>query len=42
VELPHRGREAALRAVVERFALRLEHHVRLAPLNWFNFFDFWA
>ena len=42
VDLPHRGREAALKAVIERFALRLEQHVRLAPLNWFNFFDFWA
>ncbi len=42
VVLPHRGREAALHAVVERFAARLEHHVRLAPLNWFNFYDFWA
>ncbi|MCW5624309.1 MAG: acyl-CoA synthetase [Burkholderiales bacterium] len=24
------------------FAARLEHHVRSAPFNWFNFHDFWA
>lgn len=34
-------REAALRAVIERFAQRLEHYARLAPYNWFNFYDFW-
>jgi len=42
VELPHRGREAALQAVVARFAARLEQRVRVAPRNWFNFYDFWA
>ncbi|RMG94554.1 MAG: acyltransferase [Deltaproteobacteria bacterium] len=25
-----------------RFARRLEHYVRLAPYNWFNFFDPWS
>ncbi|MCB1560921.1 MAG: acyltransferase [Xanthomonadales bacterium] len=24
-----------------RYAARLEHYVRLAPFNWFNFYDFW-
>ena len=42
VELPHRGRQQALQAVVARFAARVGHHVRLAPRNWFNFYDFWA
>jgi predicted LPLAT superfamily acyltransferase len=41
VLLPHGQRPEALRAVVARFAARLEHHVRLAPRNWFNFYDFW-
>jgi len=39
--------EAGLRpdqvgGLVERYASRLEHYCRLAPYNWFNFFDFWA
>jgi predicted LPLAT superfamily acyltransferase len=42
VELPHRGRQEALQAVVARFAARIGHHVKLAPRNWFNFYDFWA
>lgn len=42
IELPRRKREAALREVVQRYADRLEHYCRLAPDNWFNFFDFWA
>lgn len=25
-----------------RYAARLEHHCRLAPYNWFNFYDFWS
>ncbi len=41
VVLPRRGRQEALRAEVARFAARLEHYCRLAPDNWFNFFDFW-
>ena len=24
-----------------RYAARLEHHARLDPYNWFNFYDFW-
>lgn len=34
-------RDAYVRRGVERFAARLEHHVRRSPYNWFNFFDFW-
>lgn len=34
-------RAARLRALVERYAARLEHHARQAPYNWFNFYDFW-
>jgi predicted LPLAT superfamily acyltransferase len=30
-----------LRASAERYAARLEHYCRMAPFNWFNFFDFW-
>ena len=41
VELPRAGREAALDAYIRRYAERLEHHVRSAPYNWYNFYDFW-
>jgi predicted LPLAT superfamily acyltransferase len=37
-----RGERAArLREWTQRYADRLEHYVRLAPGNWFNFYDFW-
>ncbi|MGH8581264.1 MAG: acyl-CoA synthetase [Gammaproteobacteria bacterium] len=35
------GREAAARALAARYVQRLEHYARLAPYNWFNFYDFW-
>ncbi|PWF41550.1 LpxL/LpxP family acyltransferase [Massilia glaciei] len=41
VELPRKGRAAALGALAARYAARLEHHCARAPLEWFNFFDFW-
>ncbi|MCK9488676.1 MAG: acyltransferase [Xanthomonadales bacterium] len=41
LELPRRHRQAALTGCVQQYASRLEHHVRLAPRNWFNFYDFW-
>ncbi len=41
LELPRGAREAALAEYVQRYAQRLEHYCRLAPDNWFNFFDFW-
>ncbi len=28
--------------LVRRYAARLEHYCRLAPYNWFNFYDFWS
>jgi predicted LPLAT superfamily acyltransferase len=39
--LPRRSRDAGLRAEVQRYAARLEHHVRDDPYNWFNWHDFW-
>ena len=41
VELPRAGRNAVLDAYVRHYAARLEHHLREAPCNWFNFYDFW-
>jgi predicted LPLAT superfamily acyltransferase len=42
VLLPRASREQALREHAQRFASRLEHYCRLAPDNWFNFYDFWS
>jgi predicted LPLAT superfamily acyltransferase len=35
------NREAALKAIVQRFADRVAHYAHIAPYNWFNFYDFW-
>ncbi|CAL1240024.1 lipid A biosynthesis acyltransferase [Candidatus Methylocalor cossyra] len=35
---PRPGRVVEL---MQRYAERLEHYCRLAPYNWFNFYDFW-
>lgn len=40
--LPRGQRDVALAACVERYARRVEHYCRMAPYNWFNFYDFWA
>jgi predicted LPLAT superfamily acyltransferase len=34
-------RDAAMLAAQQRYAERLSHFCRIAPYNWFNFFDFW-
>lgn len=39
--LSRRHREAEAQAMVQRYAARLEHHVRGDPYNWFNWHDFW-
>ncbi|MBV7596252.1 glycosyltransferase [Aeromonas sp. sia0103] len=39
--LPRAQREAALRHWVQAYADRLQYHCLQAPLDWFNFFDFW-
>jgi predicted LPLAT superfamily acyltransferase len=41
LEVDRRQRQEQLRAVIQRFADRLGHHLRIAPYNWFNFYDFW-
>ncbi len=40
--LDRKDREGSLRALAQRYAQRLEHYARLAPDNWFNFYDFWS
>jgi predicted LPLAT superfamily acyltransferase len=39
--LPRNGRDEALATLVEAYARRLEHFCLRAPLQWFNFYDFW-
>ena len=41
VTLARRGGLEEKRRLVQRYAERLEHYVRRAPSNWFNFYDFW-
>jgi predicted LPLAT superfamily acyltransferase len=37
-----RNRKQELRTWAQRYAEQLERYCRLAPYNWFNFYDFWA
>lgn len=41
IVLPRKERQAALEMVVQQYAQRLEHYTLQAPLQWYNFFDFW-
>jgi predicted LPLAT superfamily acyltransferase len=41
-DVPRAQRRAALARMQARYAQRLEHYVRSAPYNWFNFYDFWS
>ncbi len=34
-------RAAAVQAALARYVERVEHYCRIAPYNWFNYFDFW-
>ena len=40
VERGHRSRAVDL--AIEAYVRRLEHYCRLAPYNWFNFYDYWS
>jgi predicted LPLAT superfamily acyltransferase len=41
-EVPRHARGAALQPMVDRYAELLEAFARRYPLNWFNFYPFWA
>ena len=41
IVLDRRCRQEQLAIWVQRYADRLEHYARLAPYNWFNFYDYW-
>ncbi|MEZ4359284.1 MAG: hypothetical protein R3B48_03825 [Kofleriaceae bacterium] len=42
VELDRRDRAGAVARYAQRYAEMLETFARAAPMNWFNFFDFWS
>ncbi len=42
IELPARHKQAALEGWVRAYAGRLQEHCLRDPLQWYNFFDFWA
>ena len=39
--IPRASRADELQRCVQQYASRLEHYARMAPYNWFNFYDFW-
>ena len=41
IKLPRGQREQALQEVVTQYAKRLQFYTLKAPLQWYNFFDFW-
>jgi predicted LPLAT superfamily acyltransferase len=41
IQLPRVARDAELAGLAQEYARRLEHYCRRAPLEWFNFYDFW-
>lgn len=41
VQIPRGDRTRALDTCLARYAARVEHYARVAPYNWFNFYDFW-
>lgn len=40
-DLSRREREAGIQRWMQAYADRLDHYLRQAPYNWFNFYDFW-
>ncbi|MFA0438696.1 glycosyltransferase [Vibrio sp. 10N.222.51.C12] len=42
IVLPRNTRQASLQHEVQRYAHRLEHYATQAPLQWYNFFNFWT
>ncbi len=42
IDISPSRRDEDLAMWTQRYVDRLEHYCRLAPYNWFNFYDFWA
>jgi len=41
-QAPRANRDLLLEPSLRRYVGRLEHYCRMAPYNWFNFYDFWS
>ncbi|MBW3696323.1 glycosyltransferase family 2 protein [Vibrio sp. T187] len=41
IVLPRKERQQALENIVQQYANRLQHYTLQAPLQWYNFFNFW-
>jgi predicted LPLAT superfamily acyltransferase len=41
ISLPRRGPSNELQEIAQAYMQRIEHYVRIAPCNWFNFYDYW-
>ena len=41
IQLPRATRQQSLQQVVQQYANRLQHYTMKAPLQWYNFFNFW-
>jgi predicted LPLAT superfamily acyltransferase len=41
IRLPRKNRALGAQEYLNMYIARLEHYCQLAPLQWFNFFDFW-
>ena len=35
-------RDAVIDDAIRTYVQRLEHYCRMAPYNWFNFYDYWT
>ncbi|MEZ9566721.1 glycosyltransferase [Vibrio artabrorum] len=42
IALPRNVREQSLQQVVQQYADRLQHYTLKAPLQWYNFYNFWT
>ncbi|MDF7670604.1 hypothetical protein PT276_05255 [Orbaceae bacterium ESL0721] len=42
IDLPRKERKMVLKQYIEKYSQRLQHYCLISPLDWFNFFDFWA
>lgn len=42
LKLPRKNREEAISAAIQKYADRLSYYCLKAPLQWYNFFNFWT
>ena len=42
LQLPRQERDAAIASLMQQYADRIAYYTKQAPLNWFNFYDYWS